>query len=134
MAKVDPELERQLSESTDDEPVEAVVHLQSKPGVPAPPPEETERLTRELVSRTQQVSGEHERAVNVFKYLRSFSISAKPAFLKTLLDHPEVKSALANKQPQPPGSGMIPPVAKRPAQIEDVGRDTGKAPTPPSKR
>ncbi len=122
MAKLDPELARQLSASTSDGSVEAVVRLKPEPGAPATPPEETERLARELVSRTQKASGEHEDAVNVFKYLGSFAISAKPSFLKTLIAQPEVDAALANRQP---GSGMIPPVDKRPARIEDVGHDTG---------
>jgi len=125
MPTLDPELVRQLSTSAGDDPVEAVVRLRTDAGAAAPPPDETERLAREVVTRTQQLSGEQEHALNVFKYLGSFAISAKPAFIKTLLDQPEVASALANNQP---GSGMIPPVEKRPAGIEDVGRDTGKSP------
>jgi hypothetical protein len=122
-AIVDPELVRQLSTATGNGSVQAVVRLHPKAGVVATPPEETERLARELVSRTQKVSGEQEDAVNVFKYLGSFAISAKPSFLKALIAQPEVAAAVANNQP---GSGMIPPVEKRPARIEDVGRDTGK--------
>jgi hypothetical protein len=122
---LDPELVRQLSASEDDRPVEAVVRLRANPGVPAPPPEETERLTRELVSRTQKASGEREDAINVFKYLGSFAISAKPSFLRALIAQPEVAAALANNQ-RGPDSGMIPPVKKRSARIEDDGRDTGK--------
>jgi hypothetical protein len=122
-ATLDPELVRQLAITARDRPVEAVVRLRVEPGFPAPPPEETERLTRELVARTQKASGEHENAVNVFKYLGSFAISAKPSFLKTLIAQPEVAAALANNQPE---SGMITPVEKQRARIEDVGRDTGK--------
>jgi hypothetical protein len=120
MKLVDPELARQLAASTDDGRVEAVVRLQPQDGLPATPPEETERLAHELVQRTQKASGEQEDAVNVFKYLGSFAISASPAFLKALIAQPEVASALANKQPD---SGMIRPVDKRPARIEDVGRE-----------
>jgi hypothetical protein len=130
-AIVDPELVRQLTASEGDTPVEAVVRLRAEAGVPAPPPEETERLTRELVTRTQQVSGEQEDAVNVFKYLGTFAISATPSFIKTLIAQPEVAAALANHHPD---SGMIPPVEKRPARIEDVGRDTGKRPKAATKR
>ena len=125
MPTLDPELVRQLSTSAGDDPVEAVVRLRTDPGVAAPPPDETERLARQVVARTQKLSGEQENAFNVFKYLGSFAISAKPSFIRTLLDQPEVASALANNQP---GSGMIPPVEKRPARIEDVGRDRGKSP------
>lgn len=129
MSILDPELERQLAASAGHTPVEAVVRLRAKPGVAAPPPEETERIARELVGRAQKASGEQEDAINVFKYLGSFAVSAKPAFLKTLLAQPEVESALANRQPD---TGMIEPVEKRPARIEDVGREKGtRAPAAP---
>ena len=131
MPTLDPELVRQLSTSAGDDQVEAVVRLRTDPGVAAPPPEETERLARQVVARTQKLSGEQENAFNVFKYLGSFAISAKPAFIKTLLDQPEVASALANNQP---GSGMIPPVEKRPARIEDVGREKGRSPKDATRR
>ena len=130
MKLVDPELVRQLAASTDDGRVEAVVRLQPQDGLPTTPPEETERLAHELVRRTQKASGEHEDAVNVFKYLGSFAISASPAFMKALIAQPEVASALANKQPD---SGMIRPVDKRPARIEDVGRETTKRAKPTRK-
>jgi hypothetical protein len=129
-AILDPELVRQLSISADT-PVQAVVRLRPQPGTHAQPPEETERIAKELVSRTQKASGEHEDAVNVFKYLGSFAISAKPAFLKALIAQPEVAAALANNQPE---SGMIQPVEKRPARIEDVGRDSGKRVKPAARK
>lgn len=119
MANVDPELVRLLSMSAGDEPVEAVVRLRPTSGAPAPSPDETERLTHELVNRTQKESGQQQGAVNVFKYLGSFAISARPSFLRTLIAQPEVASALANRQP---GSGEISPVEKRPATIDDIGR------------
>jgi hypothetical protein len=128
---LDPELIRQLSTSAADDPVEAVVRLRTDPGVTTPPPDETERLARQVVARTQKLSGEQENALNVFKYLGSFAISAKPAFIKTLLDQPEVASALANNQP---GSGLIPPLEPRPAQIEEVGHDTAKPRKRPTRR
>ena len=123
MPTLDPELIRQLSTSASGDSVEAVVRLRTEPGVTTPSPDETERLARQVVARTQELSGDQENALNVFKYLGSFAISAKPAFIKTLLDQPEVASALANNQPT---SGMIPAVEQRPAQIEEIGHDTAK--------
>lgn len=131
MPTLDPELIRQLSTSASDDSVEAVVRLRTEPGVTMPSPDETERLARQVVARTQELSGDQENALNVFKYLGSFAISAKPAFIKTLLDQPEVASALANNQPT---SGMIPAVDQRPAQIEEIGHDTGKPFKRPTRR
>lgn len=131
MPTLDPELVRQLSTSAADDPVEVVVRLRTDPGTTTPAPDETERLARQVVARTQELSGEQENAVNVFKYLGSFAISARPAFIRTLLDQPEVASALANNQP---GSGMIRPVEQRPAQIEEVGHETAKPAKRPTRR
>ena len=127
LALLDPELARQMSAADGNAAVEAVVRLRPAPGNTPPPPEETERLTHELVTRVQKEIGEHEDAVNVFRYLGSFAISAKPSFLRALLDQPEVVAALANRQPA--GRGVIPPVEKRPARIDEVGRESGKRTT-----
>jgi hypothetical protein len=129
MAVLDPELTRQMA-TAKDSVVEAVVHLRPAPGAVATPPTETIRLARELITRAQVASGEQEDAFNVFKYLGSFAVSAKPSFLKALVTQPEVASVIANRQT---GPGMIPPVDKRPASVEDVDRKPVKRPKAPSK-
>lgn len=106
-----------------DGPVEAVVRLRPDPGQIVTTPEETERVTHELVSRTQQVSGEASPAVNVFRYLGSFAIAASPKFMKALVAQPEVESALANRQPS---QGSIAPVDKHEVPIGDIGRESGR--------
>lgn len=128
MAQFDPEFLRQIAAAPADSTVEAVVRLKPAGDDAAAGPDETERLTHELVSRAQRRSGQHEDAVNVFRYLGSFAVAAKPAFLKVLMDQPEVAAVVANRQP---GSGMIPPVRKRPATLDEVGR---KRPAAPKRR
>lgn len=126
MAALDPELIRQMAVSGE-APVEAVVHLRHREGSPAPP-EDTERLAHELITRSKKISGERQSDVNVFRYLHSFSIVATPKLIKVLISQPEVASAVANRQP---GSGFIPPVAKRKVSITEVGR---RKPLPTAKR
>lgn len=117
MATLDPELVHQMTISGG-APVEAVVHLRDSGGSPTPP-DETERLAHELVKRSKVLSGERQSSINVFRYLGSFAIVAKPALIKALISQPEVAAVVANRQP---GSGLMPPIDKRSARIDDVGR------------
>lgn len=116
MATLDPELVHQMATSGG-APVAAVVHLRDPDGA-LTPPGETERLAHELVERSKILSGEPQSSINVFRYLGSFAIVAKAALIKVLISQPEVAAAVANKQT---GPGLVPPVNKRPARIEDVG-------------
>jgi len=100
-AKVDPELLRQLdAASAARSPVAAVIGLRP-PGKGAAilTSEQTERLSRRLLERIERSIGIGARAVNVFQHLGSFVVVAEPAFLVELLAQPEVRSAVANRQP-----------------------------------
>jgi hypothetical protein len=103
-AKVDPELLRQLdAASAAGSPVEAVIALRPHGKDAAVlTPEQTERLTRQLLERIERSTGVGARAVNVFQYLGSFLVVAEPAFLVELLAQPEIRSAVANRQPDDP--------------------------------
>ena len=59
-------------------------------------PERTEELARGIVDRVCKSSGVEPEHVNVFKYLGSFAISAKPQFISELIEQPEVATAVAN--------------------------------------
>jgi hypothetical protein len=104
--KVDPELLRQLdAAAAAASPVEVVVALRphgQDAGILTP--EQTERLSRQLLERTERRTGVGAQAVNVFQHLGSFLVVAEPAFLKELLAQPEVRSAVANRQPDDPAS------------------------------
>jgi hypothetical protein len=105
-AKVDPELLRQLdAASAAGSPVAAVIGLRPQGGGAALTPEQTERLSRQLLERTERSVGSGARAVNVFQYLGSFLVVAEPAFLLELLAQPEIRAAMANRQPDGPQPG-----------------------------
>jgi hypothetical protein len=101
--KVDPELVRQLEEAEagGDEPVEAVFTLSGDDG-PVPGPEEVEKVTRQVIDRAQEATGAGVEDVNVFRYLASFVVRAKPGLIRSLLDQPEIGSAVPNR-PQASG-------------------------------
>jgi hypothetical protein len=121
LAKLDPEFVRQLDEAQGQEAVQAVVRLQPSDHDSAVvvDPEETDRMARELVDRVKESSGSRDAAINVFRNLGSFAISASADFLRALARQPEVAAVVANRQP---GSALIPPAGKRPASLRDVGR------------
>jgi len=68
-------------------------------------PEQTERLSRQLLERVERSTGVGARAVNVFQHLGSFLVVAEPVFLVELLVQPEIRSAVANRQPDDPPPG-----------------------------
>ena len=118
--KLDPEFVRQLNDAADQEPVQVVVRLQpanAQSVVPAP--DETERIARDLIRRTEHETGQTAEAINVFRNLGAFAVAAVPVFLRTLIEQPEVAAVVANRQP---GAAMIAPVAKRPVDFEEVGQ------------
>ena len=103
-ARVDAELLRQLDAAgTTGSPVEAVIGLRpSGQDAGALTPEQTERLSRQLLERVERRTGVGARAVNVFEHLGSVLVVAEPAFLVELLAQPEIRSAVANRQPDDP--------------------------------
>jgi hypothetical protein len=106
--KVDPALlERINSVAADDEPIEAIFMLRPDDQAQiAVPPERTEALAQEVLQRVKARVGSDANRVNVFRNLGTFTISAKPAFIRELLAQPEIASALANRQQ---GEAYIPP-------------------------
>lgn len=64
-----------------------------------PTGEETDELARELLARVAEQVGGQADDFNIFRNMGSFVVSAKPAFVRALLEQPEVSSAVANQQP-----------------------------------
>jgi hypothetical protein len=98
--KVDPELVKQINNvAADDESVEAIFMLRpDDPKQIAAPPERTEELTKQILQRVEAQVGSGPNRVNIFRNLGTFTVSAKPAFLRELLTQPGLASAMANKQ------------------------------------
>jgi hypothetical protein len=96
--KVQPELERQLAHAElGEESVEAVVTLGDNGGSP-PHPDAVDELAQRAIDRTQRESGEDVEDVNVLRHIALLVVRAKPRFIRSLLEQPEVKSAVANRQ------------------------------------
>jgi hypothetical protein len=113
--KADPELLRQMKESEDlaasrSEPdqVQAVFVLgytssdasaSSLSVESLPSPEDTEKMVKRVVERVQAETGKKVELLNVFRYLNSFVVSGEPEAIRSLLEQPEIASAVANHQP-----------------------------------
>jgi hypothetical protein len=113
--KADPELLRQMTQSEDlaassapSQDVQAVFVLgdtgsgassSSRGAESLPSPDETENMVKRVVERVRAETGKRVELLNVFRYLNSFVVSGEPQALRSLLEQPEIASAVANRQP-----------------------------------
>ncbi len=104
--KVHPELVRQLAQS-DDQVAQVVVQL-SFPGRPEdiPSPKDTTILAESLLHRVEERVGHSAIRHNVLPNLATLVVEADTVFLRSLIDQPEVVSALPNEMTESP---FIPP-------------------------
>jgi hypothetical protein len=112
-SKIDPTLARALDEAATNDPVQTVVALKTEVAGRTIDPAASEDMATALIEQVTKETGESPTRYNVFKNLSSVAIEAPPKFIRRLLEHDEVISAVANQQ-----SGLTidapPPVSKRP--------------------
>jgi hypothetical protein len=100
-ARMDPALSAQLdAAAADDLPVQAVIALR-RDGGPAAGAQDVGALAEDLLARVARETGSAAVDHNVFRNLGSFVVVAPPAFVRSLLEQPEVEAAMANRQPGP---------------------------------
>lgn len=98
-ARLDPELSAQLERSAPDAVLELVVRLKPPAGKSRPQPDETLRVSEEIVRQAEAASGSRAEAVNVMKNLGVFVVAAAKRTAERILNDDRVESALANTQP-----------------------------------
>lgn len=100
--RVDPELVRQIAEAEKrvsgaaSAEVQAVFFLDPASATTGDPKEVDTRV-RKLLRRVERTSHERPAVVNVFGNLASFVVQAPPAFLRDLIEQPEISHARANR-------------------------------------
>ena len=95
MAKIDSNLITQIDNASG--LIQAVVTLASEDASPAPSPERTEEIAKALLDRVTLKAGPPDK-VNIMKYMGAFAIQASPEFIASLIEQPEVASAMANRR------------------------------------
>lgn len=101
-SRVDPELLRQIGEAekrvaaTPNPEVQAVFFLDPA-AASTGDPKEVDTRVRKLLRRVERTSRERPAVVNVFRNLGSFVVQAPPAFLRDLIEQPEIRHARANR-------------------------------------
>lgn len=98
--QVDPSLQHILGAVAEDHPVAATFTLRADPDNRPLSPQRTRETVDRLVGKAQEHTGHKPLDVNVFDNLQSFAVRAPAAFVKDLLESPEVESALSNEQDQ----------------------------------
>lgn len=122
-AKVDPELERQISSaSAEAKTVQAVLMLRQSPPQIAANAQGATALVEKVLKRVKEKAGTAAKQVNIFQNLGMFIVEAEPSFLRELVAQPEIASAVANNQP---GEAMTPPPATKPATKTPTHPKTG---------
>jgi hypothetical protein len=100
--RVDPELARQIAEAEKQVSVSASPEVQAvffldPASATSNDPKEVDARVRKLLRRVEQTSHERPAVVNVFGNLGSFVVQAPPAFLRDLIEQPEIRHARANR-------------------------------------
>jgi hypothetical protein len=90
-----------------------VVTLKPPPGQIVPSPNETGRLSRELIERAEQATGLRVGKSNVFQRLGRFVLDAPAGVIRHIAQQPEVTETTPNELR---GFGLIDPVRKGPAE------------------
>jgi len=97
--KTDPTLLKQMKRCGSAASVSAVFRLRPRAATDlALPPGETEEAMRRVLDRVTGSVGAPPDGYKAFPSFGSFSVSARPKFLRALLDQPEILSAMANRQ------------------------------------
>jgi hypothetical protein len=108
--QVDPELLRQIAAAerrragAAGEEVQAVLFLTPPTEAGAEKPASVIARVKRLLGRVQRARHERPSDVNVFGNLGSFVVQASPAFVRALIEQPEIRSARANR-PRPRAAG-----------------------------
>ena len=98
-ARTDPVLSAQLRAAAAGEaPVEAVIGLRQE-GRGAGDGDAVAALTEDLLARVREQTGAEAHDYNVFRNLASFAVVAPARVIASLIEQPEVESAIANRQP-----------------------------------
>ena len=112
MARVHKELRRQLAAAAvaarhqpeaAQPPLEAVVQFHAPTLRGLASPEAVQQIANDVLSRVERLTHESPLAYNVFTNLQSMVVQASRNFLVTLLEQPEIASALANRTGMAPG-------------------------------
>lgn len=98
--KVDPSLKRQLESAPADGSVGAVFTLKTPPGEAYRAAPSARQAMEKIVDDVAAEANVQPARVTMFPNVQSFAVYGPPALVRKLAAHPEVASAIANKQDQ----------------------------------
>ena len=109
-SQLNAELQKQLDDAGE-ALVHAVVQIRAA-GQPTSTPtaDESEQLAKSVLSRVTKRAGCSAHRTNILRNVATIVVEATPTFIRSLIEQPEVISAIPNQTAESP---MIPPVRKR---------------------
>ena|SRR6185369_9248457 len=97
-SKIDPTLASALEHAGAHDPIQAVIALRSDKAGKIIDPADAEIMATNLIEQVTKETGESPARYNIFRNLSSLAIEATPKFIRRLVEHDEVISAVANQQ------------------------------------
>jgi len=116
---IDPELKRQLDIASEDIPIEAVFTLTTPPGESYRSNDSTNQAVSQIVDEAASASKSTPKRVKVFPNAQSFAVSGSAALVRSLLEHQDIASAIANVQQE---DMLIRPVPSEASQKKESSR------------
>ena len=97
-SKIDSTLASALEHAGTHDPVQAVIALRSDRAGKIIEPADAEAMATKLIEQVTKETGESPTRYNIFRNLSSLAIEATPKFIRRMVEHDEVISAVANQQ------------------------------------
>ncbi len=95
----DPELVRQMGAAGDSSrSIQAIFSLDLPLRLQMPEPAKIERATYRVLQEVVDALGYKPGAVSIFRNLGSFAVFADAAFIRRVINHPDIASAIAQSR------------------------------------
>jgi hypothetical protein len=117
---IDPELKQALEQAPADSTVQATFTLTTPAGEPYRDKASTQAAVKDLIDKASTAAAPPNR-VSVFPNVQSFAVAGSPAFVREIIKHEDVASAMSNVQ-------------KKEIFIRPAEKPKPKRRTPPAKK
>jgi hypothetical protein len=95
---IDPELKQALEQAPADSTVQATFTLTTPAGEPYRDRASTQAAVKDLIDKASTAAAAPPNRVSVFPNVQSFAVAGSPAFVREIIKHEDVASAMSNVQ------------------------------------
>jgi hypothetical protein len=95
---IDPELKQALEQAPADSTVQATFTLTTPAGEPYRDKESTQAAVKAVIDKATTAAAAAPGRVSVFPNVQSFAVAGSPAFVREVIKHEDIASAMSNVQ------------------------------------